>query len=166
MSGKFPRSDDGNAINVHLSADIESLIQLFDPELFQFLVKDDQSSEIFIVMRSVCFQWLLIDFKREFGYDDVYRVWETMWAAQMYVSPRFELFVALALIELYRDVIMSATEDLSAFTEAFRMMRGKHDVERTLEVARRLAFRLQTAVYGVGGESVECGGKVANGACS
>ena len=48
----------------------------------------------------------LLDFKREFSYSSVYRVWETIWAARKVVSPHFYLFVALGLVETYRDIII------------------------------------------------------------
>lgn len=48
----------------------------------------------------------LLDFKREFSYPHVYRVWETIWAAGHVASPQFGLFIALSLVETYRDIII------------------------------------------------------------
>ena len=67
----------------------------------------------------------LLDFKREFSYPRVYRVWETIWAAGkrhffsissgvlysihlsgQISSPQFYLFIALSLVETYRDIII------------------------------------------------------------
>ena len=47
-----------------------------------------------------------MDFKREFSYPHVYRVWETIWAAGPVASPQFGLFIALSLVETYRDIII------------------------------------------------------------
>ena len=47
-----------------------------------------------------------MDFKREFTYEDTYLVWETIWASSHVVSSHFYLFVALALVETYRDIIL------------------------------------------------------------
>ena len=47
-----------------------------------------------------------MDFKREFTYEDTYLVWETIWASSNVVSSHFYLFVALALVETYRDIIL------------------------------------------------------------
>jgi|UPI000139506D hypothetical protein len=44
-------------------------------------------------------------FPLELKYEDVYSVWETIWAANHVVSTNFSLFVGLAIIELYRLVI-------------------------------------------------------------
>ena len=51
-----------------------------------------------------CFRWVLIAFKREFPFDDVLRLWEVLWTD--YYSNEFVLFVALAVLESHRDVIL------------------------------------------------------------
>jgi glutathionyl-hydroquinone reductase len=50
------------------------------------------------------FRWVLIAFKREFPFDDVLRLWEVLWTN--YYTNQFVLFVALAVLESHRDVIM------------------------------------------------------------
>ena len=47
---------------------------------------------------------MLIAFKREFPFDDVLRLWEVLWTD--YYSNEFVLFVALAVLESHRDVIL------------------------------------------------------------
>lgn len=49
-------------------------------------------------------RWVLIAFKREFAFDDVLRLWEVLWTD--YYSANFVLFVALAILESHRDVIL------------------------------------------------------------
>lgn len=49
-------------------------------------------------------RWVLIAFKREFPFDDVLRLWEVLWTN--YYSSNFVLFVALAVLESHRDVMM------------------------------------------------------------
>lgn len=51
-----------------------------------------------------CFRWILIAFKREFPFDDVLRLWEVLWTDRY--SVHFVLFVALAVLESHRDVIL------------------------------------------------------------
>lgn len=48
--------------------------------------------------------WVLIAFKREFPFDDVLRLWEVFWTD--YYSNNFVLFVALAVLESHRDMII------------------------------------------------------------
>ena len=64
----------------------------------------DQSNQILLISR------FLLDFKREFNYPHVYRVWETIWAAGHVASPQFGLFIALSLVETYRDIIIDRWE--------------------------------------------------------
>lgn len=50
------------------------------------------------------FSWVLIAFKREFPFHDVLRLWEVLWTD--YYSNNFVLFVALAILESHRDMIL------------------------------------------------------------
>jgi len=51
-----------------------------------------------------CFRWVLIAFKREFPFDDVLRLWEVLWTD--YYSSQFLPFVAFAVLESHRDMIL------------------------------------------------------------
>jgi hypothetical protein len=51
-----------------------------------------------------CFRWILIAFKREFAFPQVIRLWEVLWTN--YYSDQFNLFVALAILQSHRDVLI------------------------------------------------------------
>jgi hypothetical protein len=51
-----------------------------------------------------CFRWVLIAFKREFSFNEVLRLWEVLWTD--YYSNQFLLFVAFAVLESHRDMIL------------------------------------------------------------
>lgn len=51
-----------------------------------------------------CFRWILISFKREFAFDQVIRLWEVLWTN--FYSDQFTLFVALAILQSHRDVLI------------------------------------------------------------
>jgi len=77
---------------------LQQLISIMDPELYRHFEKSDGLNLFF------CFRWVLISFKREFPFDDVLRMWEVLWTN--YYSTNFVLFVALAILESHRDVIL------------------------------------------------------------
>lgn len=57
--------------------------------------------------------WVLIAFKREFAFDDVLRLWEVLWTD--YYSREFVLFVALAVLESHRDMILRYLVEVCGF---------------------------------------------------
>ncbi|XP_053445277.1 small G protein signaling modulator 1-like isoform X1 [Nycticebus coucang] len=103
MNQNFPH---GGAMDTHF-ANMRSLIQEADAALSFF--QQILHSELFELMHQngdythfyFCYRWFLLDFKRELVYDDVFSVWETIWAAKHVSSTHYVLFIALALVEVY-----------------------------------------------------------------
>lgn len=62
-------------------------------------------------------------------YDDVFSLWETIWAAKYTSSEHFVLFVALALVEMYRDIILENNMD---FTDIIKFFNGKRHTSATM----------------------------------
>lgn len=57
----------------------------------------------------------------ELLYDDVFIIWETIWAAKHVASAHFVLFIALSLVETYRDIILTNSMD---FTDIIKFFNG------------------------------------------
>ena len=88
---------------------LDHLVQLIDPALYLHLQSADSTNFFFF------FRMLLVWYKREFEWPDVLRLWESLWTD--FLSSNFHLFIALAILEKHRDVIM---EHLKHFDEVLK----------------------------------------------
>jgi hypothetical protein len=88
---------------------LDHLVQLMDPKLYLHLQSADSTNFFFF------FRMLLVWYKREFQWGDVLHLWEVLWTD--YLSSNFHLFVALAILEKHRNVIM---EHLKHFDEVLK----------------------------------------------
>ncbi|KAJ2556624.1 GTPase activating protein [Coemansia sp. RSA 1933] len=77
---------------------LANLVEIANPRLFQHLEKCDASNMF------CCYRWLLIWFKREFSFDNILKLWEVLWSD--YLTERFVLFVALAVLQRHADIII------------------------------------------------------------
>lgn len=78
---------------------LDQLVHFMDPKLWEHLEKADSTNFFFF------FRMLLVWYKREFPWDDILRLWEAQWTD--YLTSSFHLFVALAILEKHRDIIMT-----------------------------------------------------------
>ncbi|KAB1255495.1 Small G protein signaling modulator 1 [Camelus dromedarius] len=118
MNQNFPH---GGAMDTHF-ANMRSLIQILDSELFELMHQNGDYTHFYF-----CYRWFLLDFKRELLYDDVFSVWETIWAARHVSSAHYVLFIALALVEVYQ-------------------MAERHNTTQVLKLARDLVHKVQTLI--------------------
>ena len=106
MERNFLRDQSGMRLQLKT---LDQLVQLMDPDLYIYLQKVDSTNFFFF------FRMLLVWFKREFEWDDTMRLWETLWTDHL--SSNFHLFVALAILENHRDIIM---QHLKGFDEVLK----------------------------------------------
>ncbi|XP_034752377.1 small G protein signaling modulator 1 isoform X2 [Etheostoma cragini] len=137
MNQNFPH---GGAMDSHF-ANMRSLIQILDSELFELMQQNGDYTHFYF-----CYRWFLLDFKREMVYEDVYSVWETIWAAKYTSSKHFVLFIALALVEMYRDIILENNMDFTDIIKFFNEMAERHNVPQVLMMARDLVNKVQTLI--------------------
>uniref|UniRef100_A0A671XCB5 Small G protein signaling modulator 1 n=1 Tax=Sparus aurata TaxID=8175 RepID=A0A671XCB5_SPAAU len=137
MNQNFPH---GGAMDTHF-ANMRSLIQILDSELFELMHQNGDYTHFYF-----CYRWFLLDFKRELVYDDVFAVWETIWAAKCVSSSHFVLFIALALVEIYRDIILENNMDFTDIIKFFNEMAEHHNIKQILTQARDLVCKVQLLI--------------------
>ncbi|XP_038043471.2 small G protein signaling modulator 1 isoform X11 [Anas platyrhynchos] len=137
MNQNFPH---GGAMDTHF-ANMRSLIQILDSELFELMHQNGDYTHFYF-----CYRWFLLDFKRELVYDDVFAVWETIWAAAHVSSTHYVLFIALALVEMYRDIILENNMDFTDIIKFFNEMAERHNTKQILKLARDLVYKVQTLI--------------------
>ncbi|XP_059127166.1 small G protein signaling modulator 2 isoform X1 [Peromyscus eremicus] len=134
MSQNFPN---GGAMDTHF-ANMRSLIQILDSELFELMHQNGDYTHFYF-----CYRWFLLDFKRELLYEDVFAVWEVIWAARHISSEHFVLFIALALVEAYREIIRDNNMDFTDIIKFFNERAEHHDAQEILRIARDLVHKVQ-----------------------
>uniref|UniRef100_A0A8D8KP05 Small G protein signaling modulator 1 n=2 Tax=Culex pipiens TaxID=7175 RepID=A0A8D8KP05_CULPI len=137
MIENFPN---GGAMDMHF-ANMRSLIQILDSEMYDLMHAHGDYTHFYF-----CYRWFLLDFKRELIYADMFCVWECIWAAKHVASGQFVLFLALALLETYRDIILSNSMDFTDIIKFFNEMAERHNTPAVLKLARNLVLQLQTII--------------------
>ncbi|XP_057570303.1 small G protein signaling modulator 2 isoform X10 [Hippopotamus amphibius kiboko] len=137
MSQNFPN---GGAMDAHF-ANMRSLIQILDSELFELMHQNGDYTHFYF-----CYRWFLLDFKRELPYEDVFAVWEVIWAARHISSEHFVLFLALALLEAYREIIRDNNMDFTDIIKFFNERAEHHDAQEILRIARDLVHKVQMLI--------------------
>ncbi|CAF0900878.1 unnamed protein product [Didymodactylos carnosus] len=140
MKRLVPNFPHGAGMDEHF-ANMRSLLQILDSELYEHIHRTGDFTHFYF-----CYRWFLLDFKREFVYDDIFRVWETIASARRLVSKRFVLFIALAMLKCYRDIILDNRMDFTDIIRFFNEMAERHDATEILRIARDLILELQKLI--------------------
>jgi TBC1 domain family member 15 len=137
-SQNFSRSQTG--MRKQLST-LDQLVQLLDPELYLHLQSAD-STNFFCF-----FRMLLVWYKREFEWSDILRLWEALWTDHL--SSQFHLFIAMAILEKHRDVLMDHLKHFDEVLKYFNELSGTIDLMDTLSRAEKLFYRFESMVLAV-----------------
>ncbi|KAJ5570180.1 GTPase-activating protein GYP7 [Penicillium hispanicum] len=120
---------------------LDHLVQLMDPQLYLHLQSADSTNFFFF------FRMLLVWYKREFEWVDVLRLWETLWTD--YFSSSFHLFIALAILEKHRDVIMDHLKHFDEVLKYINELSNTMDLVPLLTRAESLFHRFERAVQAI-----------------
>lgn len=117
---------------------LDQLVQLMDPQLYLHLQSADSTNFFFF------FRMFLVWFKREFEWVDILRLWETLWTD--WLSSNFHLFIALAILEKHRDVIMNHLRYFDEVLKYVNELSNTMDLIPILSRAEALFRRFQKKV--------------------
>lgn len=127
MAPNFHR--DQNGMHSQLLA-LSKLVQLLDFPLHTYLKQADCLNYFF------CFRWLLIQFKREFSYEDVIRLWEALWTNHL--TEHLHLYICVALLKAHKKKIIEEEMDFDTLLKFINELSGQIDLELVLRDAEAL----------------------------
>eukprot|EP00039_Didymoeca_costata_P005697 m.83740 g.83740 ORF g.83740 m.83740 type:complete len:972 (-) comp12934_c0_seq1:140-3055(-) len=105
------------------------------PKIFDFLCQHECTGFLF------AYRWILLDFRREFGREEVYRLWELFWSG--YRCTQHELLVSMAIIEIYSEELLSHKEEIFNVLEFFSQLARKMDFQAVMKSFRAMLYKLQ-----------------------
>jgi len=138
MSRNFVRSQSG--MRAQLTT-LDQLVQIIDPKLYLHLQSADSTNFFFF------FRMLLVWYKREFEWSSVLRLWEALWTD--YHSSQFHLFIALAILEKHRDVIMDHLKHFDEVLKYINELSGTIELQEILFRSEVLFRRFEKTVEAV-----------------
>ncbi|KAF4120775.1 TBC1 domain family member 15 [Geosmithia morbida] len=117
---------------------LDQLVHFMDPKLWDHLQAADSTNFFFF------FRMILVWYKREFPWMDILRLWEALWTDRL--SANFHLFIAMAILEKHRDVIMTHLKHFDEVLKYINELSNTMDLESTLIKAEALFRRFQRLV--------------------
>ncbi|KAK4854105.1 hypothetical protein QYF36_018939 [Acer negundo] len=111
---------------------LSKLAELLDSPLHNYFKQNDCLNYFF------CFRWLLIQFKREFEYEETMRLWEVLWTH--YLSEHLHLYVCVAVLKRYRRKIMGEQMDFDTLLKFINELSGHIKLDAILRDAEALCI--------------------------
>ncbi|GKV17070.1 hypothetical protein SLEP1_g27623 [Rubroshorea leprosula] len=111
---------------------ISKLVELLDLPLHNYFKQNDCLNYFF------CFRWILIQFKREFEYEMIMRLWEVLWTH--YLSEHLHLYVCVAILKRHRSKIMGEQMDFDTLLKFINELSGHIDLDAILRDAEALCI--------------------------
>lgn len=122
---------DQNGVHSQLFA-ISKLVELLDNPLHNYFNENDCLNYFF------CFRWVLIQFKREFDFEKILRLWEVLWTH--YLSEHLHLYVCVAILKRYRNKIMGEQMDFDTLLKFINELSGHIDLDSILRDSEALCI--------------------------
>ncbi|XP_062220086.1 uncharacterized protein LOC133919648 [Phragmites australis] len=120
---------DQNGMHAQLLA-LSKLVELLDPPLHNYFRQNDCLNYFF------CFRWVLIQFKREFSFDQIMLLWEVLWTH--YLSEHFHLYLCVAILKRYRRQIIGEQMDFDTLLKFINELSGQINLDKAIQDAEAL----------------------------
>ncbi|XP_062222237.1 uncharacterized protein LOC133921402 [Phragmites australis] len=120
---------DQNGMHAQLIA-LSKLVELLDPPLHNYFRQNDCLNYYF------CFRWVLIQFKREFSFDQILLLWEVLWTH--YLSEHFHLYLCVAILKRYRQRIIGEQMDFDTVLKFINELSDQINLDRAIQDAEAL----------------------------
>jgi len=127
LGSNFNRDQSG--MHAQLFA-LSKLVEILDCPLHNYLKQADCLNYFF------CFRWILIQFKREFEYDQIMLLWEVLWTH--YLSEHFHLYICVAILKKYRQKIIGEQMDFDTLLKFINELSCGIDLDGTIRDAEAL----------------------------
>ncbi|KAM3243187.1 hypothetical protein ACQJBY_055262 [Aegilops geniculata] len=127
LGGNFNR--DQNGMHAQLLG-LSKLVELLDPSLHNYFRQNDCLNYFF------CFRWVLIQFKREFSFDQIMLLWEVLWTH--YFSEHFHLYLCVGILKRYRLRIIGEGMDFDTLLKFINELSGQINIDRAIQDAEAL----------------------------
>ncbi|XP_054263232.1 TBC1 domain family member 15-like isoform X2 [Macrosteles quadrilineatus] len=113
---------------------LHSLLGAAEPELAGYLDRHDSGNMFF------CFRWLLVLFKREFTYDDILVLWETIFTDLP--CPNFHLLLCVAILDCEKDILIENKYQFNEILKHVNDLSMKIDLEEIVCRAESIYHQL------------------------
>lgn len=111
---------------------LRKLVQVLDPQLHAFFESKDCLNYFF------CFRWVLIHFKREFKFDEVLRLWESIWSCAF--TNHLHLYMCVAVLVHHRRAILEGSFEFDSLLKFCVELGGKLDLDQMLRLSEALCL--------------------------
>uniref|UniRef100_A0A3Q4B3U1 TBC1 domain family member 15 n=1 Tax=Mola mola TaxID=94237 RepID=A0A3Q4B3U1_MOLML len=115
---------------------LSTLLRLLDLAFWNYLESQDSGYLYF------CFRWLLIRFKRELSFQDVFRLWEVMWTGLP--CQNFHLLVCCAILDSEKQKIMEENYGFNEILKHINELSMKLDIEEILQKAEGICLQIRS----------------------
>uniref|UniRef100_A0A914UJ48 Rab-GAP TBC domain-containing protein n=1 Tax=Plectus sambesii TaxID=2011161 RepID=A0A914UJ48_9BILA len=113
---------------------LRDLLMIVNPRLANYL-ESHQSDNMYF-----CFRWVLIQFKREFSFSDIMRLWEVLWTDLP--CENFHLLICVAILDKQMNFIIENKFGLTEILKHVNDLSTHIDLEQTLISAEAIYHQL------------------------